>query len=156
MAFRIYVSSLAADRLSAARDLLRARVPMTPTLIVGASRGAADDLAREVAAGLPATFGLQRVSLTQLAARSAIVALATEGHTPSTWLGAEAVAARAAFDATRQQSLKYFAPVASTPGFPRALARTLQELRLAGVDARAALARIAWWSGPGGPARASR
>jgi ATP-dependent helicase/nuclease subunit B len=136
MAFHIYTSSLAADRLAVARDLLRARVPITPTLIVGASRGAADDLARAVAAGLPATFGLQRVSLTQLAARSAIVALATDGHTPSTWLGAEAVAARAAFDATRQQSLTYFAPVASTPGFPRALARTLQELRLAGVDAR--------------------
>jgi CRISPR/Cas system-associated exonuclease Cas4 (RecB family) len=135
MAFRIIVSSLAADRLAAARDVLRARQPLVPTLIVGASRGAADDLAREVAAGVPATFGLQRVSLTQLAARSAMVPLAMEGHTPSTWLGAEAVAARAAFDATRQRSLQYFAPVASTPGFPRALARTLQELRLAGVDA---------------------
>lgn len=136
MAFRIYTSSLAAHRLAIARNLLRTRSPITPTLIVGASRGAADDLARDVAAGLPATFGLQRVSLTQLAARSAMVALAADGHTPSTWLGAEAVAARAAFDATRQQSLAYFAPVASTPGFPRALARTLQELRLAGVDAR--------------------
>jgi ATP-dependent helicase/nuclease subunit B len=135
MAFRIYVSSLAADRLAAARDVLRARIPNTPALIVGASRGAADDLAREIAASLPATLGLQRVSLTQLAARSAIVRLATEGHTPSTWLGAEAVAARAAFDAVRQRSLQYFAPVASTPGFPRALARTLQELRLAGVGA---------------------
>ncbi|HET7033050.1 MAG TPA: hypothetical protein VFJ48_07995, partial [Casimicrobiaceae bacterium] len=136
MSFRIIVSSLAADRLSAARDVLRARLPQTPTLIVGASRGAADDLAREVAASSPATFGLQRVSLTQLAARSAMVALAMDGHTPSTWLGAEAVAARAAFDATRERSLKYFAPVASTPGFPRALSRTLQELRLAGVDAQ--------------------
>ena len=136
MAFRIYVSSLAADRLSVARQVLRTRHATTPTVIIGASRGAADDLARAVAADLPATFGLQRVSLTQLAARSAIVALASEGHTPSTWLGAEAVAARAAFDATRQQALEYFAPVASTPGFPRALARTLQELRLAGVDAR--------------------
>ena len=92
--------------------------------------------ARDVAAGLPATFGLQRVSLTQLAARSAIVALAMKGQTPSTWLAAEAVAARAAFDATRERSLNYFAPVASTPGFPRALARTLQELRLADVDVR--------------------
>ena len=136
MSFRIIVSSLAAERLSAARDVLRARSPNFPTLIVGASRGAADDLAREVAVSVPATFGLQRVSLTQLAARSAMVALAMDGHTPSTWLGAEAVAARAAFDATRRRSLKYFAPVASTPGFPRALARTLQELRLAGVDAK--------------------
>ncbi len=136
MPFRIIVSSLAADRLAVAREVLRARHALVPTLIVGASRGAADDLAREVAAGVPATFGLQRVSLTQLAARSAMVALAMDGHTPSSWLGAEAVAARAVFDATRQRSLTYFDPVASTPGFPRALARTLQELRLAGVDAR--------------------
>src|SRR5262245_35200587 len=124
MSFRICVSSLAADRLAAARAVLRARVPSTPALIVGASRGAADDLARAVAAGLPATFGLQRVSLTQLAARSAIVALAMKGRTPSTWLAAEAAAARAAFDATRDHCLDYFSPVASTPGFPRALART--------------------------------
>jgi CRISPR/Cas system-associated exonuclease Cas4 (RecB family) len=112
---------------------VRACAPGTPVLIVASTRGAADDLAREVAASVPATFGLQRLSLTQLAARYAIVALALEGKTPSTWLGAEAVAARAAFDATRQHSLSYFGPVASTPGFPRALARTLQELRLAGV-----------------------
>ena len=70
-------------------------------LIVGASRGAADDLARRVAADAPATFGLQRLSLTQLAAKTAILTLASEGLTPSTWLGTEAVAARVAFDATR-------------------------------------------------------
>jgi RecB family exonuclease len=134
MAFRICVSSLAADRLTAARDLLLARDPATRSLLVGSSRGAADDLARAVAARLPATIGLQRFSLTQLAARHAVVALAQDGYTPSTWLGAEAVAARAAFTATREQALTYFQPVASTPGFPRALARTLQELRLAGVD----------------------
>jgi CRISPR/Cas system-associated exonuclease Cas4 (RecB family) len=102
-------------------------------LIVGASRGAADDLAREVAATVRATFGIQRLSLTQLAARTALVALAADGTTPSTRLGAEAVATRAVFDATRDGALRYFAPVAATPGFPRALARTLQELRLAGL-----------------------
>jgi ATP-dependent helicase/nuclease subunit B len=134
MPFRICVSPLAGDRLAVARELLLARTPGTQALLVGPSRGAADDLARDVAARLPATLGLQRVSLTQLAARNAFVALAQEGHTPSTWLGAEAVAARAAFTATRERALSYFAPVASTPGFPRALARTLQELRLAGVD----------------------
>jgi CRISPR/Cas system-associated exonuclease Cas4 (RecB family) len=136
MALRIYVSSLAADRLAAARDLLLSRAPNTQAVLVGPTRGAADDLARDVASRLPATIGLHRFSLTQLAARNAIVALASAGQTPSTWLGAEAVAARAAFTATRERALSYFAPVASTPGFPRALARTLQELRLAGVDAR--------------------
>jgi hypothetical protein len=130
---RVCVSASAAERLSSAREVLRACAPGTRVLIVGASRGAADDLARGVAASVPATFGLQRLSLTQLAAKTAILTLASEGLTSSTWLGTEAVAARVAFDATRAGSLAYFAAVANTPGFPRALARTLQELRLAGV-----------------------
>jgi hypothetical protein len=133
-ALRVCVSASAVDRLSAARDVIRACLPGTRVLIVGASRGAADDLAREVAAAVPATFGLQRLSLTQLAARTAILALASDGLTSSTWLGTEAVAARVAFDARRDHSLSYFGPVSNTPGFPRALARTLQELRLARVN----------------------
>ena len=102
-------------------------------LIVGASRGAADDLARQVAASGTATFGVQCLSLTQLAARTAAVALAAEGLAPGTMLGAEAVAARAVFDAREAGTLDYFEPVAGTPGFPRALARTVHELRLAAV-----------------------
>jgi hypothetical protein len=102
-------------------------------LIIGASRGAADDLSRSVEGSVPATFGLQRLSLTQFAAKTAILTLASEGLSSSTWLGTEAVAARVAFDATRDGSLTYFDAVARTPGFPRALARTFQELRLADV-----------------------
>jgi len=141
MGFRLVISPSNAERLSAAREVVRSCAPGTRVLIVGASRGAADDLARQAAADAPATFGIQRLSLTQLAARSALLALAADGTTSSTRLGAEAVATRAAFDATRATALQYFAPVAGTPGFPRALARTLQELRLAGVQA-AALAEL--------------
>src|SRR5262245_58035173 len=65
----VVVASSAADRLSRARDFLAAVSPGTRVLIVGASRGAADDLARDLAAKAPATFGIQRLSLTQLAAR---------------------------------------------------------------------------------------
>jgi ATP-dependent helicase/nuclease subunit B len=133
---RVFVSASASERLAYARDALRACAPGTPVLIVGASRGAADDLAREVAVSSPATFGIQRCSLTQLAAQTALAALASEAVTPSSWLGTEAVAARAVFEATRDRALEYFAPVASTPGFPRALARTLHELRLSTVDGR--------------------
>jgi CRISPR/Cas system-associated exonuclease Cas4 (RecB family) len=131
--FHVLVSPSAAERLAYARTAVGRCSPGSPVLIVGASRGAADDLARDIAVSVPATFGVQRLSLMQLAARTALAALASEGATPSTWLGAEAVAARTAFDATKAGALRYFAPVAATPGFPRALARTLQELRLAGV-----------------------
>lgn len=130
---RVVASASAAERRAVALDLLRACAPGARTLIVGASRGAADDLAREAAAHVPATFGIERLSFTQLAARTALVALAGRGASPSTGLGAEAVATRAAFDAIRDGGLRYFRPVADLPGFPRALAHTLQELRLAGV-----------------------
>ena len=133
-ALRVCISAAAADRLVVARGHLIANPAGTRILIVGASRGAADDFARDAARGRPATFGIQRLSLTQLAARSAMMPLAAAGLAPSTRLGAEAVAARAVFDATNARSLAYFTPVADTPGFPRAVARTMHELRLTGVD----------------------
>ncbi len=131
--FRVVESASAAVRLDAASAFLRGYPSNHPVTIVGATRAAADDLARRAAAEHGATFGMVRLSLTQLAARTAMVALADAERTPSTWLGAEAVATRAAFGATRDASLRYFEPVARTPGFPRALARTLQELRLTGL-----------------------
>lgn len=133
--FRVAVSARAADRLAVAHDLLGTLEPGRRVVVVGDTRGAADDLVRGFADRRPATVGLQRFSLTQLAARTAMRALARAGRTPSTRLGTEAVAARAAFDGTRGDRLGYFAPVAATPGFPRALARTLQELRLASIGA---------------------
>ncbi len=55
--------------------------------------------------------------------------------TPLSSLGLEAVTARVAHEAARDGRLKYFSPVAALPGFARALARTLSELRLAGIGA---------------------
>jgi CRISPR/Cas system-associated exonuclease Cas4 (RecB family) len=141
-ALRVCVSASAAERLSIARDVVAGCVPGARILIVGASRGAADDFARQVAVGRRATFGIERLSLTQLAARTAMLALAAEGRAPSTWLGTEAVAARAVFDARRDQSLDYLAPVSEMPGFARAVARTLQELRLTRIP-RPRLASVA-------------
>ena len=135
--FRILEAASAAARLEAAASFLRQFPADQPITIVGATRGAADDLARRIAVERGATIGLGRYSLTQLAARTAVVALAAEGKTASTGLGADAVAARAVFAATRDGSLRYFTPVAALPGFPRALARTLQELRLAGIGSDA-------------------
>jgi CRISPR/Cas system-associated exonuclease Cas4 (RecB family) len=90
-----------------------------------------DDLTRAIAMDRGATFGLHRLSFTQLAARLAAADFAGRGHTPATALGHEAIAARATFEAAKDQALEYFLPVSATPGFPRALARTLLELRLA-------------------------
>ena len=125
------------ERLSAAGDFLE-RVPAAAELlIVGASLDAANDVARRVTATRGATFGLHRVSLTQLAVRLAEAEMARLGVAPATALSAEAVAARAAFEALRERALGYFAPVARFPGFAQALAATLAELRLGGVAADA-------------------
>ncbi len=134
---RLVESSAAELRLAEARAFVRDQGARGDVLIVGASRGAADDLARSVAIESGATVGLHRFSLAQLAARLAAPILAERQIAPSPYLASEAVAARATFDATRDEALDYFEPVARTPGFPRALARTLQELRLAEVDAPA-------------------
>ncbi|MCC7416083.1 MAG: PD-(D/E)XK nuclease family protein [Acidobacteria bacterium] len=134
---RIVLSPSAAARLEAARRFALAAPAASELLIVSASRGAADDFARVLVQERGAAFGLYRFSLTQLAARLAAPRLARERLAPATGLGAQAVAARALFDAEQDGRLRYFGPVAAAPGFPRALARTLEELALAGVGAAA-------------------
>jgi hypothetical protein len=130
---RVITSTTAAARLDAARAFLSNRPPATELVIVGASRGAADDLARAIARQAGATFGITRFSLTELAARAAAAHPDGGRRVPGTQAGAEAIAARAAFDALADGELQYFEPVARMPGFPKALSRTLHELRLAGV-----------------------
>jgi CRISPR/Cas system-associated exonuclease Cas4 (RecB family) len=132
---RIIEGSDAAQRLSEARAWVSARSDRPGVLIVSASRGAADDLARSVAAAGGGAIGLHRFSITQLAAHVAASVLAARGIAPASFIGGEAVAARATFEASRAEELGYFGPVARTPGFPRALARTLHELMLARVGA---------------------
>lgn len=134
---QVVLSSSASIRLAAARQFIGDAPPGAETLIVSASRGAADDFARSCALERGSTFGLYRFSLTQLAARLASPLMADAHVTPSTALGIEAVAARAVYDATSDNQLRYFEPVAEAPGFPRALARTLEELALAGVPVSA-------------------
>ena len=134
-------SGSAAVRLREARRFLERFEPGAEVLLLGASRGSVDDLARAIALERGATFGLHRLSFTQLAARLAVLELAARERAPTTALGHEAVATRAAFEARSDDSLEYFSPVSQTPGFPKALARTLLDLRLAAV-ASADLARL--------------
>jgi len=128
-----FQSSSAAERFGAAGAFVERFPTATEVLIVGASRDAADDLARRVTAARMATFGLHRASLTQLVVRFAAEEMARLGVAPATALGAEAVAARVSFEALWERALAYFASVARFPGFARALAASLGELRLGRV-----------------------
>jgi hypothetical protein len=66
-------SGSAAVRLREARRFLERFEPGAEVLLLGASRGSVDDLARAISMERGATFGLHRLSFTQLAARLAPV-----------------------------------------------------------------------------------
>jgi hypothetical protein len=131
----LFVDPSAAHRLEQASEFLRALDPSVEVLVVGATREAADDLARGLAVGRGATMGLHRFSTSQLAAQLAAGEMAQRGLAPGTPLATEALAARVTADLVAIGGLPYFAPVAAAPGFARALAATIAELRLAGVSA---------------------
>ena len=131
---RICQSASGTERLNAAYDFVRRSPADTELLLIGPHRESIDDFARELSLATTATFGLHRFSLTQFAARLAAAELGRQRLAPITGLGTEAVAARASFEAARRGTLKYFLPVARRPGFSRALAATVAELRMAGVD----------------------
>ncbi len=124
---RVLQSPSAAERIAAAAEFIRSFAAATELLLVGSSREAVDDLVRGLAHTSGATFGLHRFSFTQLAARLAIGRLAAAGVTPSSVVGAEALAARAAYEASVRNELPYFAPVTKFPGF--ALQAALEEVR---------------------------
>ncbi len=85
------------------------------------------------------SLGVHRLTLLQLAADLARPEMARLGVAPLTALGSEALAARVAADCLKKHRISYFAPVSARPGFARALAHTLDELRM-NRTGRAALA----------------
>lgn len=105
-------------------------------VVLAPTRGAADDFVRASASRRGVAFGVHRMTLVQLAAALATERLAQKGLAPLSRLGAEALAARAVHICRQAEALGYFSPVVDTPGFPRALASTLGELRLERIDAK--------------------
>ena len=132
---RIFTSHSNRARLAAAGEFVAGFAPGSEILLLGATRESLDDFVRCLSAGGVATFGLYRFSLTQLVTLLATGGLASRGLAPASPLAMEAVAARAAFEARAQGRLGRLDPVIGFPGFPRALARTLSELRCARLGA---------------------
>ncbi|GIW40288.1 MAG: hypothetical protein KatS3mg076_0865 [Candidatus Binatia bacterium] len=130
---RVFLSTSARERLEAAAAFLRECSPAEEVFVLAPAREAADDFVRSFAAKHGAVFSVHRTTVLQLAARLAAHEFAEEALAPIGSVGLAAVAARAAFEARKSRGLAYFEPVVDLPGFPRALARTLEELRLAGI-----------------------
>jgi len=139
------VSPDAELRLEAAREWVKEYSADTEILVIGHSVEAAAEFQLQVVSSGEAGiswFGLKRFTLNVIAARLAQHGLATSGTAPASNLSFIAVVARAVHQLQSEKKLSYFAPVATRPGFPVAVAKTLEELRMNEVEAEA-LAQLA-------------
>ncbi len=129
MASRALVHSRSnAALLQRAAAFLSAESAHREVLVIAPTRAAANELA--IHAFPSGCQGLHALTITQLAANLAAQPMGRLGLAPISRLGIEAVAARIVHAAVTANQLTYFAPVAQTPGFARALAKTISELRL--------------------------
>src|ERR1035437_9158940 len=125
----IIISERAAGRIAAARAWLESQPYPCEVLVIASVKEAADDLVRAFAVSRGAMLGVHRLTLNRLVGVLAAEELAHADLAPADGLAAEAVAARAVFRLVPSGALAYFEPVLNRPGFSRALARTLIELR---------------------------
>ena len=125
----IIISERAAERIAAARAWLESQPSASEVLVIASVKEAGDDLVRAFAVSRGAMLGMHRLTLNRLVGLLAAEELADAGLAPADGLAAEAVAARAVFRLAPSGALAYFEPVLKLPGFSRALARTLIELR---------------------------
>ena len=128
MVARLVRSPRARLRLVAAARWLAEQGKASRVLVIAPQRDAAADVIRLVGSRMGATFGWRPITLMALAHELAGPTLATAGLASASNLAVEAVCARVV---AGTDELGRFAPVGDTPGLPKALARTLQEVRLA-------------------------
>ncbi|MFZ2059667.1 MAG: PD-(D/E)XK nuclease family protein, partial [Candidatus Binatus sp.] len=125
----IVISARASERIAAARAWLESQPSAHEILVIASVKEAADDLVRAFALSRGAMLGVHRLTLNRLVGLLAAEELADAGLAPADGLAAEAVAARAVFRLAPSGALAHFDSVLKLPGFSRALARTLIELR---------------------------
>ncbi len=138
---KIEVSTDAERRLATARAWVQSFPRDTEILVVAHSAEAGSDFQLSLLTETGASFGIKRFTLNLLAARLAQQALAMAERAPASTLSFTAVVARAIHGLQAAGKLKYFKPVATRPGFPIAVAKTLEELRLNEV-AEESIARL--------------
>jgi ATP-dependent helicase/nuclease subunit B len=142
MSVHAVTSSASHRRIRRAQRWLEIRAAAEEVLIVGATLDAANELAREVAKKKGAAFGWHRLTLPQSAFAISAPILAARGLTPLSRIGAGALVARLVHRMNAEGRLRHYQSVVMTPGFPRAVAGVIAELRLARIsrDAIAACA----------------
>jgi ATP-dependent helicase/nuclease subunit B len=131
MTTTVVTSVSSRSRIDRARAWLETRDDAEEVLILGANLGAANELARSLAKTKGAAFGWHRQTLAQLAANIASPVLTERGLASISHIGAEATVTRLLHRLRIERRLGRFQPIAHTPGFPRAIAAVLTELRFA-------------------------
>jgi hypothetical protein len=135
---RIAVTSSAARfRIRRAEAWLESRNPDEELLVIGATLDAANELVRRVAQKKGAAFGWHRLTLPQLTFTIAAPVLAARGLTPLSRIGGDALVARLVHRLSAEKRLSHYQTVLATPGFPRAVASVIGELRLGQIPPRA-------------------
>ncbi len=128
------ITSFSVDqRLNAATNFLE-RFAGEEVLVVASTRMAADELVRSMCLRTGAVFGAHRFTPAQLAIEAATKRLSADGKTILAGVAVDALAARAVHACRERRELRWFESVARTPGFFRALASTLIELRLNRIE----------------------
>ena len=151
----VIVSPSAADRLAAARRWLASRPPSRDVTVAGDNLTGPRELFLHGAVAAGAAMGWRRTSLSLLAADLAASRLGAAAPAQDDRVAGEAVMARTllglgpefvvdthdaegsgALDWSHTRGLGRLQPVADTPGFIRAMNRTVDEARMAGVAPR--------------------
>src|SRR5262249_36118540 len=139
---RVVTSTAGHDRITHARDWLKARAPSEEILILAPTLGAANEITRSLAQEKRASFGHHRLTLGQLAAALARPVFTVQRTVPLAALGIQAVANRAIHKLSEIGGLGRYAKLTSGPGFARAIANVITELRLEQIEPDA-LAHVA-------------
>ena len=89
MAFTVVTSAASDRRIGYGQNWLKARAPAEEILIIGATLGAANEIARKLAQSKGASFGYHRMTLPQLASALARPALVAKNLVPLGALGSK-------------------------------------------------------------------
>ena len=130
----IVLSPSAARRLERAESWLAKQPAAAGVLVIGGTLLAANRIVRRAVQTRGAVLGWHRMTLAQLASALAAARLAGQGRTMAGRLAREAVVARVVHGLRGGQLLGRYESVGALPGLPRALASTIEELRLGAIE----------------------
>jgi ATP-dependent helicase/nuclease subunit B len=134
MGVTVITSFASHNRIARGQDWLKARRPAEELLLIGPTLVAANEIARKAAQSKGASFGYHRMTLAQLASALARPGLVAKNLVPLGTLGVQAIANRAIHKLSEAGGLGRYSKLRDGPGFARAIANAITELRLEQIE----------------------